>query len=106
MGPDYRFVDGDWRSEWLTSERLSEGSRRVAALERPLAEDRPTLAALALKYVLSHPEVPTVIPGMRRIAHVDADLAASDRHLLPEDVRDALKGHAFAHGWKYPWSQE
>jgi Predicted oxidoreductases (related to aryl-alcohol dehydrogenases) len=64
------------------------------------------LAILALKFVLSHPAVSTVIPGMRRVAHVEADCAASDGRLLSAEELEALKEHAFIHGWKYPWSQE
>ena len=106
MGPDYAFDEGDWRAEWLTRERLAEAGRRVVALEPFLAEDRPTLAALALKFCLSHPAVSTVIPGMRRVAHVEANCAVSDGKLLSDEEAEALKAHAFAHGWKYPWSQE
>jgi aryl-alcohol dehydrogenase-like predicted oxidoreductase len=106
MGPDYTFDEGDWRAEWLTPERLAEASRRVAALESFLAEDRPTLAALALKFCLSHPAVSAVIPGMRRVAHVESNCAVSDGQLLSDEETEALKAHAFAHGWQYPWSQE
>jgi aryl-alcohol dehydrogenase-like predicted oxidoreductase len=106
MGPDYTFDEGDWRAEWLTPERLAEGSWRVAALKPFLAEDRPTLAALALKFCLSHPAVSTVIPGMRRVAHVEANCAVSDGKLLSNEETEALKAHAFVHRWQYPWSQE
>jgi aryl-alcohol dehydrogenase-like predicted oxidoreductase len=106
MGPDYVFQPGDWRSGWLTPERLAEAARRVDALRPFLAPDRPTPAALALKFCLSDPAVSTVIPGMRRMAHVDANCAASDGRLLSAAELGALKAHAFAHGWSYPWSQE
>lgn len=106
MGPDYTFDEGDWRAEWLTPERLAEASRRVAALKSFLAEDRPTLAALALKFCLSHPAVSAVIPGMRRVAHVESNCAVSDGQLLSDEETEALKAYAFAHGWQYPWSQE
>ena len=105
MGPGYAFAEDDWRAEWLTAERLEEAARRVAALDQFLAEDRPTPAALALKYILGHRAISTVIPGMRQLAHVDANCAASDGALLPDPVLQALAGHAFAHGWSYPWSQ-
>jgi len=105
MGPGYVFDEGDWRAEWLTPERLEEAARRVEALKPFLAEDRPTLAALALKFVLSHPAVSTVIPGMRRVAHVEANCAVSDGLLLAAEDVQALRAHAFAHGWSYPWSQ-
>ena len=103
--PGYVFPEGDWRGSWLTPDRLEIAARRVAALRAFLAEDRPTLAALALKFVLSHPAVSTVIPGMRRSEHVVANCAVSDGKLLDQDVLAALYDHAFVHGWSYPWSQ-
>ncbi len=105
MEPDHVFDRGDWRADWLTPERLQEVSRRVDALESFLAEDRLTLAALALKFCLSHPAVSTVIPGMRRVAHVEANCVVSDGKLLSAGELEALKAHAFSHGWSYPWSQ-
>lgn len=105
MGPGYIFDEGDWRAEWLTPERLAEAARRVEALRPFLADDRPTLAALALKFCLSHPAVSTVIPGMRRVAHVEANCAVSDGKRLSAGEVEALGAHAFAHGWSYPWSQ-
>lgn len=99
-----QFEEGDWRADWLPPDRLAEAARRVRALEAFLAEDRPTLAALALKYCLSHPAVSTVIPGMRRTANVEANCAASDGRFLPANVLEALEEHQFIHGWAYPWS--
>ncbi len=102
----YKFDEGDWRADWLTPERLEEGVRRVDALKPFLAPDRPTLAALALKFCLSHPAVSTVIPGMRKVSNVEANIAVSDGKLLSAADQDALRGHAFAHGWSYPWAQK
>jgi aryl-alcohol dehydrogenase-like predicted oxidoreductase len=106
FGPHHTFDEGDWRAEWLTAERLQEAAQKVEALQPFLAEDRPTLAALALKFCLSHPAVSTVIPGMRRMAHVEANCAVSDGRLLSAAEVEELKAHAFTHGWSYPWSQE
>jgi len=105
IGPDFEFEENDWRGEWLTPERLAEAARRVEKLKAFLSNDRPTLAALALKFVLSHPAVSSVIPGMRRVAHVEANIAVSDGKYLTRDDLEALRAHAFAHGWAYPWSQ-
>lgn len=106
MGPGYKFEEGDWRAGWLTPERLAEAAQHVDNLKQLLASDRPTLAALALKFCLSHPAVSTVIPGMRKVEHVESNCAVSDGKMLPDDVLAKLKDHAFVHGWKYPWSQE
>jgi aryl-alcohol dehydrogenase-like predicted oxidoreductase len=104
LKPGYIFSDGDWRANWLTPERLQEANHRVEALEQYLTPDQPTLAALALKFCLSHPAVSTVIPGMRRVANVEANAATSDGILLDEATQNSLKEHAFTHGWSYPWS--
>jgi aryl-alcohol dehydrogenase-like predicted oxidoreductase len=48
----------------------------------------------------------TVIPGMKRAAHVDENVKASDGVPLPADVAGELAQHAFVHGWSYPWAQK
>jgi aryl-alcohol dehydrogenase-like predicted oxidoreductase len=106
IGPNHRFSEDDWRRDWLTPERLREVAPRIEALKAFLGPDRPTLAALALKFVLSHPAVSTVIPGMSKVGHVEANCAVSDGKLLSDEELEALRAHAFVHGWKYPWSQE
>jgi len=103
--PGYRFPEGDWRAGWATPERIAEAYRRVEALQAFLDADTPDLPALALKFCLSHPAVSTVIPGMRRVAHVEANCAVSDSPPLPEAVLVELRKHRFIHGWSYPWSQ-
>jgi len=104
LKPGYKFAEGDWRANWLTAERLQEAAPRVEALKLFLAPDRPTLPELALKFCLSHPAVSTVIPGMRRVANVEANTTVSDGVLLDEATLSQLKKHAFTHGWSYPWS--
>jgi aryl-alcohol dehydrogenase-like predicted oxidoreductase len=105
LGPDHRFGEGDWRSEWLTPDRLREAARRVDGLRPLLGDEARMLPELALKFCLSHPAVSTVIPGMRSVEHVRRNCAASDRRPLSAETVQALKGHAFPHGWAYPWSQ-
>ncbi|MHB1356384.1 MAG: aldo/keto reductase [Anaerolineae bacterium] len=105
LGPNHRFVEGDWRADWLTPQRLQAAAPHVEALQVYLNADHPTLASLALKFILSHPAVSTVIPGMRTITHVDENVAASDGKLLISVELESLSQHAYVHGWKYPWAQ-
>ena len=65
---------------------------RVERLEQlvPTGMDLPELA---LRFILAHPAVGTVIPGMRRTAHVERNLAASDGAALPPRLLDALRAH-------------
>jgi aryl-alcohol dehydrogenase-like predicted oxidoreductase len=102
--PGYRFADDDWRKDWLTPERLEIAQGKLEALRAFLAADRPTLAALALKFCISHPAVSSVIPGMRRISNVEANTSVSDGALLSPETLAELKKHAFWHGWYYPWN--
>ncbi len=106
LTPDTVFEESDWRGKWLTPERLEEAQQRLEPLKAFLNEDRPSLAALALKFCLSHPAVSTVIPGMRTVSHVDANCAASDGKLLAAHLREELAKHAWNHGWAYPWAAE
>jgi aryl-alcohol dehydrogenase-like predicted oxidoreductase len=102
--PGHQFAPGDWRAKWLTPDRLEAAQGRVEALKQFLSPDRPTLAALALKFCLSHPAVSTVIPGMRRMKNVEENASVSDGILLSEVERAQMKQHAFTHGWFYPWN--
>jgi hypothetical protein len=52
-----------------------------------------TLPEMALRFILSNRDVVTVIPGMRRPAHVEANLAASDAGPLPPDLLGLLRQH-------------
>ena len=87
-----RWPSGDWRNLYFTPERLKDTVDRVSQLE-PLLPDGMDLPELALRFILEHPAVSTVIPGMRRVRHVQRNLAASDGEQLPPRLRDALRAH-------------
>jgi aryl-alcohol dehydrogenase-like predicted oxidoreductase len=56
------------------------------------------LPELALRFILEHPAVSTVIPGMRRLRNVERNLAASDGEALSPRLRDALRQHRWDRG--------
>jgi aryl-alcohol dehydrogenase-like predicted oxidoreductase len=89
---DTRFPDGDWRGTYFTPAHLDATLTRVERLT-PLVPEGMALPELALRFILSSPDVSTVIPGMRKARHVDANLAASDRGPLPADLLAALRAH-------------
>jgi aryl-alcohol dehydrogenase-like predicted oxidoreductase len=89
---DSRWPEGDWRNVYFTPENLQATLTRVERL-RPLVPDGMDLPELALRFILAHPAVSTTIPGMRRVGHVERNLAASGREPLPPRVRDALTAH-------------
>jgi aryl-alcohol dehydrogenase-like predicted oxidoreductase len=89
---DSRWPDGDWRNVYFNREHLDASLDRVDRL-LPLVPDGMSLPELALRFILEHPAVSTTIPGMRRPAHVERNLAASDGVRLPPRLADALKSH-------------
>ena len=52
-----------------------------------------TLPEMALRFILSNPDVSTTIPGMRKENHVKANLSASDGKGLPKNLLEELKQH-------------
>jgi len=87
-----RWPEGDWRNSYFVPENLRATVERVAAL-RPLVPAGMTMAEMALRFILSNPDVATVIPGMRSAERVAANLAASDRGPLPPGLLAALRAH-------------
>src|SRR5207244_9384813 len=84
--------EGDWRNIYFNREHLDASLARVDRLT-PLVPDGMDLPELALRFILEHPAVSTTIPGMRRPAHVERNLAASDGVRLPPRLAHALKSH-------------
>ncbi len=48
---------------------------------------------MALRFILNNPTVSTIIPGMRKRSHVEANIACSDRGPLPGDLHARLRPH-------------
>ena len=82
---DTPFPRDDWRHEYFRKDRLREVVERVKKMDFLLEGDSDTLAEAALRFCLSDPAVSTVIPGMRRTAHVTANCQASEKGPLQAD---------------------
>ena len=48
---------------------------------------------LALRHILQSADVSTVIPGMRKLRHVEENIAVSDGKRLPASLMAELKKH-------------
>jgi aryl-alcohol dehydrogenase-like predicted oxidoreductase len=83
---------GDFRNIYFQPENLKNTLERVEKL-RPVVPAGMTMPELALRHILAHPAVSTVIPGMRKRRHVEQNLAASDGKPLAPAVMAELKGH-------------
>jgi aryl-alcohol dehydrogenase-like predicted oxidoreductase len=89
---DSTWPEGDWRNQYFNRAHLDATLERIERLV-PLVPDGMDLPELALRFILEHPAVSTTIPGMRRPAHVERNLAASDGVRLPPRLGAALKSH-------------
>ena len=89
---DATFPAGDWRALYFKGENLGETLERVESLKK-LVLAGMTLPELALRYILEHPAVTTTIPGMRRVRHVEKNLAASDGRRLPAQLVTDVRKH-------------
>jgi len=95
---DMRWPEGDFRNLYFPPPRLAEAVERVAHLSLELPPGM-ALPELALRFILSHPVVSTVIPGMRRVAHVEANMAVGDGRGLPADLLTRLSAHRWDRGY-------
>ena len=93
----------DWRSSYFVPENLNASVERADAL-RPLIPSGMTMAEMALRFSLSDPTVATVIPGMRSLRNVEANMAASEAGPLSEGLLTQLEQHRWV---RHPteWSQ-
>jgi aryl-alcohol dehydrogenase-like predicted oxidoreductase len=92
LTPDSRWPEGDFRNSYFRPENLAPTLERVDRL-RPVVPEGMTMPQLALGHILRHPDVSTVIPGMRRANHVEQNIGASSAARLPETLMAELKRH-------------
>ena len=93
------FPAGDWREQYFKGDRRAEAERRGKALAGLLGGQVRTLPELALRFCLSSPAVSTVIPGMRRLAHVRQNVAAVAKGALSAEMISRLEGHRWEKNW-------
>lgn len=89
---DSTWPEGDWRNTYFVPENLNASVDRAEAL-RPLIPEGMTMPDMALRFILAHPTVSTIIPGMRKLRHVEANVAASDGKTLSADLIQQLRAH-------------
>jgi aryl-alcohol dehydrogenase-like predicted oxidoreductase len=96
------FPDGDWRKGYFAAENLIPSVERADAL-KPLIRDDSSMPEMALRFILSSEAVSTIIPGMRKLRHVDSNIAASDLGALDAALISELRKHRWVRK-PAPWS--
>ena len=89
------WAEGSVPQQMFRGERFAQTLQRVEQLKQLCRPYYPTLAEAAMRYVLSSPQVSTLIPGMKNRQEVDMNLVYSDGQAFPE----ALLAQLSAHTW-------
>ncbi len=86
------FPAEDWRSTYFVPENLHSSVDHADAL-RPLIPAGMSMAEMAIRFILSNPDISTTIPGMRKIRNVESNMGCSDGKGLSGQLLQELKGH-------------
>jgi aryl-alcohol dehydrogenase-like predicted oxidoreductase len=97
------FPADDWRSTYFVPENLNSSVEHADAL-KPLVPAYSNMPDMALRFILANPDVHTIIPGMRKVRHVEANIGASDGKTLSASLLEALREHRWDRS-PTAWSQ-
>ena len=89
---DSRWPEGDFRNLYFNPDNLRETLPRVERL-KPVVPSNMTMPEMVLRHILHHPAVSTVIPGMRKLKHVEQNLGVSDVVPLDPKLIQELRQH-------------
>jgi aryl-alcohol dehydrogenase-like predicted oxidoreductase len=104
-----KWPEGDWRNNYFTPENLNPSVDRAEQLKKVLVDwnrehsTNITLPELALRFILSSDDVTTIIPGMRKLSHVESNIEASDEGALPVELLEKLRDFRWVRK-PAPWS--
>ena len=96
-----QFDAKDFRTRYFAGDRLARAVERAQKVRAELAGTAYSMPQAALKFVLAHPAVSTVIPGIRNVAQAQANCGASDLSDLSADLLTRLRKHNWLRSFWY-----
>ena len=90
LTPDTVFAENDYRKTWPREKFLTD-LERVEEIRSLLGNKARSLPQAALKFILAHPAVSSVVPGMMTPAQVDDGVATSGAAPLPAAIIEKLR---------------
>jgi len=90
LGPDTVFAENDYRKTWAREKFLTD-LERVEQVKSIVGNKVRSLPQVALKFILAHPAVSCVVPGMMTPAQVDDGVATSGASALPANILEQLR---------------
>ena len=107
---DSKWPEGDWRNTYFVPENLISSVEKADEVKKALEEwnrersERITMPELALRFILGNQDVSTIIPGMRKLRHVESNIAASDSGPLAPELQEKMRAFRWVRK-PAPWSQ-
>ena len=90
LTPDTKFADNDYRRTW-SREQLHNDLQKAETVKEIVGDATETLPQAALKFILAHPAVSAVVPGMMTTAQVDDGVSTADLPPLPPHILQRLQ---------------
>lgn len=98
---DTTFPPDDFRSNYFEGDRLERAVVRAERIRTDLEGSGYSMAQAAIKFVLAHPAVSTVIPGIRNVAQADANCGVSELPPMRADLLIKLHRHNWRRAFWY-----
>lgn len=93
IDPSTSFPGGDWRNDYFQGKRKLEVKLRADEIWKDVKDETSCLAEAALRYVISFHPVTTVIPGMRKMKNLIANISSIKNGPLSKELIDKLRVH-------------
>lgn len=95
-----KFGEGDFRNNYFAGDRLARAVERVNKIKDDIEDSSYNMPQAAIKFVLDHPAVSTVITGIRNVRQAEMNAGASDLPDMPAELVEKLRGHQWR---RYFW---
>ena len=92
LSSESHWPEGDWRNKYFNKGNLKASLEHLDKLKKGVPKG-VSLPELALRFILSNPDVSTTNPGMRRIKNVEENINSSLKGKLNSDLIKTLRKH-------------
>ena len=98
---DHLFPKDDFRSRYFAGDRIVRATGRVNKIKEDLEGTSYNIAQAALKFVLAHPAVSTVITGIRNVKQAEQNIYVSELPDMPKELVQKLQNHTWLRSFWY-----
>ncbi len=99
--PETTFPEGDFRRNYFQGDRLGRAVERARKVALEIQGSGLTMPQAAIKFVLAHAAVGTVIPGMRSPAQAESNCGVSGLADISPELLVRLHKHSWNRGFWY-----